>query len=137
MCEYARTNMPCAPASVALARGWVTDELSRMYENPATAADDAALVVSELVTNCVRAEAHEFEISVEGHRRRVTLAMTDDAPGMPVRRTPRSSDTNGRGLNIVEAVSKNWGVEQSVRAKTVWAELAVADNARPLFGCHV
>ncbi|MGN6608762.1 MAG: ATP-binding protein, partial [Jatrophihabitans sp.] len=73
--------MTCEPAAVPAARHWTTEQLDLMYASAPTA-DDVALVVSELVSNCVRAEAHTFTLALEGHHERLRVEAADDAPGM-------------------------------------------------------
>lgn len=135
MCQRVETAMPCQPASVRAARRWVAENLAAMYGVPGGTADDAALVVSELVTNCVRADAHGFALVLEAHHDTVLVEARDDAPGTP---TPRVADplaSHGRGLMIVARIARDWGVRQESAGKTVWAELAMLENAAPAFVC--
>lgn len=135
MCQSVTTSLPCMPESARVARDWVSDELGRMYSAFDAAVDDVSVVVSELVTNCVQTRAHYFALGVDGHHARVTVATTDDAPGMPAPRQPGSGDAHGRGLAIVEALADRWGVEKQSHGKTVWADLHVPADAQPTFDC--
>jgi signal transduction histidine kinase len=87
---------------------------------------DVSLVVSELVTNAVRAGCDRLTIrlSVDGHRMR--LAVIDDGGGTPVRQQLRIDATSGRGLAIVGALSSDWGVRRLATGKEVWADLALS-----------
>ncbi|HET6877435.1 MAG TPA: ATP-binding protein [Jatrophihabitans sp.] len=131
----ATTKLPCVPESARVARDWVSAELAGMYASLDTQVDDVSLVVSELVTNCVRTEAHYFALDVDGHRARVTVATTDDAPGMPSPKKASPGDAHGRGLAIVDALADQWGVDRHSHCKTVWADLAVPTSAGPTFDC--
>ena len=86
-------------------------------------ADDAALVVSELVTNAVQAgcTAAVLSLAVEGDRVRITV--TDDTGGQPRVAHSGPSDVRGRGLAIVAALADSWGFGPRDVGKEVWAEL--------------
>ena len=135
MCQRAETVLPCEPVSVARARHWARRQLAEMYEGQAGIAADVELVVSELVTNCVRADAHRFAVAIEGHHTNVKVSARDDAPGVPVKRAPPRDTVGGRGLIIVEALARRWGVTPDGEGKTVWAECPVPDGVRPRFDC--
>ncbi|GAA1901502.1 hypothetical protein GCM10009716_09170 [Streptomyces sodiiphilus] len=48
--------------------------------------------------------------------------MEDKSRARPVPCTAASTDTGGRGLEIVEALSERWGTDLLGRGKRVWAE---------------
>jgi hypothetical protein len=104
-----------------------------MYDAADAVALDIQAVVSELITNSVRAEARHLTLAIDGHHTRVALAATDDAPGDPVKQEPAPNVDHGRGLLIVDALSARWGVRREAGSKTVWAEVRVGDNAGPTF----
>jgi hypothetical protein len=106
-----------------------------MYDHPGPAADDAELVVSELVGNCVRADAHHFDHALDGHHDRLRVEATDDAPGQPSPRPASPTAEGGRGLLIVDNLATNWGVRADAPAKTVWADIDIATDSDPTFGC--
>ncbi|WP_327090523.1 ATP-binding protein [Nonomuraea sp. NBC_01738] len=95
-------------------RDWGLSELS----------DDAALVVSELVTNAVRyTRGHNgltlLLMRVSPH---VLLAVADPSDEVPRRKEPDFVSENGRGLYIVETYSQCWGWDPLARGgKAVWA----------------
>ncbi|MFG2077820.1 ATP-binding protein [Nonomuraea maritima] len=89
--------------------------------------DDAALVVSELVTNAVR-----YAMYASGHREiqlllmrvapHVLLAVADPSDEVPRRKEPDFISENGRGLYIVETYSQCWGWDPlATGGKAVWA----------------
>jgi signal transduction histidine kinase len=84
------------------------------------------LVVSELVTNAVRAGTTEVEIRLAVHRDHVRLTVCDDAVGSPRRHDAAPTDPHGRGLEIVAALSAAWGVDRAPSGKQVWAQLPIA-----------
>jgi len=88
-------------------------------------AEDAALVVSELVANAVR------------HARKGTLRVVVERPGAdlvrigvvdfsrehPVPRAHGPEDESGRGLVLVAHLAEDWGTDPLPWGKRVWAEL--------------
>ncbi|MFC4909036.1 ATP-binding protein [Actinomadura gamaensis] len=91
--------------------------------------DDAALCVSELVTNALNCGASDIRVLVERHTDQlVEIAVWDDGPGCPELQDPDVSCENGRGLGIVEALSVAWGKHGSADGgKTVWARFLGPD----------
>lgn len=90
-------------------------------------ADDADLIVSELVTNAVKAsEAAGSPVAVRLvlTNASVVVQVLDCAPGLPVRYEPGAEAECGRGLQLVAALSSDWGWTQTQAGKVVWAELA-------------
>jgi anti-sigma regulatory factor (Ser/Thr protein kinase) len=89
--------------------------------------DDVAVIVSELVTNAVRAGAGLIvvELSVEQHQ--VLVGVIDDGAGWPTMRRPEIDDTGGRGLHLIAALAEHWGVAAvQPTGKHVWATVPVA-----------
>lgn len=88
--------------------------------------DDAEIVVSELVANAVRHGARPVSLTLETSDRQLTIAVEDAAVlDIPVPREASASDSGGRGLHMIDALSRRWGFTQGERSKVVWAELAV------------
>jgi anti-sigma regulatory factor (Ser/Thr protein kinase) len=79
----------------------------------AALADDAELVVSELVTNGVqasRAMTHAvIRLWLASDQVQVVICTWDASPQSPVRMDAAEDAEHGRGLLLVEAVSKQWG----------------------------
>jgi anti-sigma regulatory factor (Ser/Thr protein kinase) len=75
--------------------------------------DGAELVVSELVTNGVqasRAMTHAaIRLWLASDRVQVVICVWDASPEPPVRMHAAEDAEHGRGLLLVEAVSKQWG----------------------------
>lgn len=90
-----------------------------------TALDEAAVVVSELTTNSARHAASPFELAITVDGSRLRLAVRDLNPVPPLRREPDETSESGRGLILVEALSRHWGTEHVPDGKVVWAELGL------------
>jgi anti-sigma regulatory factor (Ser/Thr protein kinase) len=91
---------------------------------------DIRLLVSELVTNCVKHAAVGPEdsivltVDIQDHHVRVSVA--DQGPGFEPPQKPVSEEAaeagSGWGLFLVDQLSDGWGVERQGGA-TVWFEL--------------
>jgi anti-sigma regulatory factor (Ser/Thr protein kinase) len=90
--------------------------------------EDATSVVSELVTNAVKASADYATVAVwlwtDGLS--VLIEVRDAAPGIPVLIAPTADDDGGRGLAVVAGLSKEWGCYPDGFGKVVWAHLISA-----------
>ena len=82
---------------------------------------DATVVVSELVANAVRHGGGILALHLHAVRGRVTVTAADRTAASPRRR--RGDQTGGRGLAIIEALSRAWGVRPYGRGKCVWVLL--------------
>jgi anti-sigma regulatory factor (Ser/Thr protein kinase) len=103
--------------------------------------EEAELVVSELVTNAVTATQaidsdHPVRLWLLSDNSRMLIMIGDASPHPPRRVDPADSNTEGgRGLLLVEALSRSWGwyaARRSGTTKVVWAELRM----RPDDGKH-
>ncbi|HET9899682.1 MAG TPA: ATP-binding protein [Actinomycetes bacterium] len=122
-------ELPHAPSSVGLARRRLSDELAEHHVSRTTV-DDAALVLSEILSNALKharpLESGHVEVSwdvlLDGT---VCLAVTDGgSTTRPVVGRPSVSALGGRGLGIVAALASEWGVDGPVPGTTtVWARL--------------
>jgi anti-sigma regulatory factor (Ser/Thr protein kinase) len=101
--------------------------------------EPAELVVSELVTNAIRAcqaaGAHgRVQLRLASDRARVLIEVQDDSPQPPVPSGATADDEGRRGLCLVEAVSAawDWYPDQASSGKVVWALVpAAADGPSP------
>jgi anti-sigma regulatory factor (Ser/Thr protein kinase) len=111
-----------SPASVTAARRFVTEAL------PGVAADTievVELLVSELATNCVRHTRARFEVTIVQSEHEIRVEAVDSGGGAPAKRFPGPTEPNGRGLQIVDMLSTEWGCEPAAAGgKTVWFRVA-------------
>ncbi len=94
-------------------------------------AETAELLVSELATNVVRHASPPFtvEVSVNCEVVRVSVA---DGTAVDLRTTKAQGDqTSGRGLQLVDALSRRWGVQRTADGKRVWFELLLDPDRQP------
>lgn len=106
----------------AHARTFVSGELDATFsDGPETWAADIVLVVSELVTNSVRAGARNIDVDLRADDHRVDVQVADDAPGWPTPRTASHDDLDGRGLAIVDELADRWTTSPGSPGKSVTA----------------
>ncbi|MEV7300473.1 ATP-binding protein [Streptomyces clavifer] len=116
-------------SSVARARAALRARLGEWRAGQALA-EAGEVVLSELVTNALRAPASDDRmvgVRIECRERGglLRLEVSDAGEGRPVVRRVGALDTAGRGLVLVEALAHRWGVDERRGGigKTVWAEL--------------
>ena len=107
------------------ARSFVAASLNEVIGLPADIADDAELVVSELVANAVNASATSVMITFDLHHSHLRLAVEDDADDVPALKHAAVTDDHGRGLAIVDVLTRGWGVSETAGGKEVWADIPI------------
>jgi anti-sigma regulatory factor (Ser/Thr protein kinase) len=108
------------------ARAWALDSIRAGLAGASDMLlDDAALVISELTTNALRAGGSSVTVSLQVWPGRLRVTVTDRAAGRPRLRQPEVRETSGRGLQVVAALADDWGVTDLDQGKQVWAELAL------------
>ena len=119
----AHVDLPPVMSSVPLARH-VTLDVLRSWGSPHDR-DDAALLVSELVSNVVEHARTEavltLELALAGAWLRISVA--DGSAVRPVVRELSDDRLRGRGLQLVDAIADRWGAEDHHGGKRIWFEL--------------
>ncbi|MGW0708186.1 ATP-binding protein [Streptomyces sp. NPDC002643] len=88
---------------------------------------NALLAVSELVTNAIRyGEGRPVGLRVVPSAGELRIEVTDGSPTRASPRTAGADDESGRGLLLVSAISKEWGVSDD--GTTTWCSLAAAEQ---------
>jgi len=101
----------------ATVRGWGLGDVGELAE----------LLVSEVVTNAIEHGGSGGSVEVEALPAGIRVAVSDQSRHPPERRSPTSSEPTGRGLAIVDQLSRWWGVELNDHGKTVWFEVDDVD----------
>jgi anti-sigma regulatory factor (Ser/Thr protein kinase) len=120
----ATLDLPSVGRSAAAARRLVALLLEAWAAEPFR--DDAALLVSELVSNVVRhvvgQPAMRVEVALSGPNLHVAVVDSSSVLPAPTSGGPRG----GHGLGLVAAVADRWGSEEYAGGKRVWFELGRA-----------
>ena len=121
--------LPFAASSVGVARRRLVSDLiaADIYDS---AVCDVALVISELFSNALR-----HAVPLPGSKIRVAWRIDADSvqvsvsdgggQTVPELGEPTQAATGGRGLRIVERLSRRWGTSTGDEGTTVWAEVPV------------
>jgi anti-sigma regulatory factor (Ser/Thr protein kinase) len=110
------------PASVRVARDFVRRNL-RDLGFPESV-DDGVLVVSELVTNALRAAPQTpCVVVVRIGAGNPVIEVYDGSAELPIKRDPDFVGERGRGLHVVEALCESWDYVRSDEGKAVIAIL--------------
>ena len=107
-------------------------------------AQDASVVVSELITNAIMASAElrpaiaPVRVWLGSATTCVLLAVADASPRPPVRLNLDPDTEGGRGLALVEALTTRWGwylanpTTAARLVKVVWAEWHLPSSAHEM-----
>ena len=118
---HATLDLPPEPRSAGAARAFVSERLQDAV--PSEVAEGAVLLTSELVTNVVVHARTPMHLHLDLDDQVVRVAVVDDAPRTPSLRRANDARLTGRGMNLVEALAGQWGVDPTPPGKKVWFEL--------------
>jgi len=90
---------------------------------------DIELLVSELVANGVEHAETQVDVRIAVTATTVRIEVNDRDPSLPVMRSPDASESNGRGMRIVDQTSTRWGVQARRTGKCVWFEMPRSSTA--------
>jgi signal transduction histidine kinase len=125
-----------SPNAVRQARDVTRSTLAR-WGAAVECADDAVLIVSEMVTNAIRYSRGRIRLRLHWAGGSLRVEVRDASPLLPRLLAPSSGAERGRGLRIVAGLASRWGSTRLRDGKVVWVELpcqAARDRAatRPL-----
>lgn len=87
--------------------------------------DVVELLVTEVVTNAVVHARSGADVIVQLLPHAVRVEVGDDDDSFPVRRQPGGVEPGGRGFDLVERMSRAWGIDMLEVGKRVWFEVAI------------
>ena len=118
----AQTQLSPGPSAPGRARAFLAETCRRWRADDFVT--DAALVVSELVTNAVRHAGTEMRLGLELRDGMLTVRVHDHGPGLPRLIPPAERGFGGQGLAIVVQLAQAWGVAvEDDGGKAVWCRL--------------
>jgi anti-sigma regulatory factor (Ser/Thr protein kinase) len=126
-------ELSALPTAPACARGHVRSVALEWHLE--AVADTAELLTSEIVTNAIQAagklrtaEPPVIRMWVTCDEKSLVIRIWDAADDMPVRHEAAPDQIGGRGLMLVEALSKDWGAYRETEGKVVWVLISVPDD---------
>jgi anti-sigma regulatory factor (Ser/Thr protein kinase) len=111
------TNLPRSPDSVSAARRLVEGHTTALG---ARQREDAALMVSELVTNAVVHGVGAISLRIDDEPEAVRVEVADEG-NVALEPSPEPGAHGGWGLRIVEQLSDEWGILEG--STKVWFRL--------------
>jgi anti-sigma regulatory factor (Ser/Thr protein kinase) len=122
-------RLPSRPESAWAARRLTHIVVLRQWSLSPGTAENAVLLVSELVGNAVRhTGARVFGLRMLRRRGWIRFEVRDPSRGLPCLMPVQEMDISGRGLFLVDRLSDRWGVDLLPRGKTTWFEMRVSDR---------
>jgi anti-sigma regulatory factor (Ser/Thr protein kinase) len=127
-----RLSLAALPTAPACARGHVRTVAHEWGLHHL--ADTAELLTSELVTNAVQASQNSgiradlaavpvVLLWVTSDKASIVIHVWDGSDEMPARRNAMADEEGGRGLMLVETLSKDWGAYREDDGKVVWVQI--------------
>lgn len=106
------------PSEVTRLRHALVDRLQELgFDGQA---QDAGIMVSELVANALEHGRSAAIVSLEVADDCAKVSVHDDSSALPAVRPIDPYRVGGNGMRVVEAFSDAWGVEREPVGKTVW-----------------
>jgi anti-sigma regulatory factor (Ser/Thr protein kinase) len=131
--DRVETHLPALESSSTTARAflraalqtWQLDGFGEVTE----------VLTSELVNNVVRHVGSPMTLRALRQPSSIRVEVDDPSSEAPVAQQPQPLDENGRGIFLVAALSKQWGVTQrGDDGKTVWFEIDVTTATTEIHG---
>jgi signal transduction histidine kinase len=85
--------------------------------------EDALIVTTELVENALRHTPPGSHLRLCVRPGVARIEVTDRSVAAPIVRSSGYAGAGGRGMRLVQAIARRWGVERTTDGKVVWAEL--------------
>jgi anti-anti-sigma regulatory factor len=125
-----QVQLPCDRVSARLARRLV-EQTCPEWEVPGMVTDAAVVVASELTDNMVDHARSDGWLRLELRSNKLTVAVADADPRPPRLRVPGLGAVGGRGLVLVDKLSRTWGTASRLPGgKVVWAVLTVPSRTQ-------
>ncbi|MFI8193722.1 SpoIIE family protein phosphatase [Streptomyces sp. NPDC085946] len=116
-------ELPAVPSSVREGRAFLAEALAA-WECTARA-DDALLLLSEVLTNAVQHAAGPVGVHLRRTATDLTVEVSDHSPHLPRPRLAAEDEDSGRGLLLVRSLAGSWGVRPTDDGKATWFTLGL------------
>ena len=127
-------RLPPSPTAAHRAREFIADFCSAA-KLPPSLCQDAALLVSELVTNAViHAAGSVITLVVSCSRDQVRVDVHDTSGVLPEMADVPADAESGRGLHLVASLAHEWGYYRTPAGKAVYFTLAFGPDPAPGVG---
>jgi anti-sigma regulatory factor (Ser/Thr protein kinase) len=117
-----RLELDQDPAAVGLAREFVRNCCQDWGSDDPE--DVAGLVVSEMVTNALQHASGPVTLFVARRLDRIVLTVQDGSEAMAEVELPGPLEESGRGMMLVQSLTRAWGEQPVPGGKRVWAEVS-------------
>lgn len=123
------------PRSARQARNFVRDTMGNW--GLAHLAHDVCLAVSELVTNAIQHANSRALVTLIRRENGTQLRVRDESCSIPDTRELSDTATNGRGMQLISGLGKDWGVQMVPAAeppedfadgKVVWVDIPASTD---------
>lgn len=118
-------ELPADTSAPRLAR---TEVAARLGDHPRR--DDLLLCISEVVTNAVLHARSAAQLRVTAEQDGLRVEVTDHDPTVPTRRQHDLGAPTGRGLHLLDALTRAWGTAPAADGKIVWFEFDLSGGGR-------
>lgn len=105
---------------IAEIRRWASSALPGLHEDDLL---DVQLIVTELVSNVYDHGAFPARLRLGLPDGVVRVEVEDASPVPPVLKPSSPHSARGRGLVLVDQLSREWGVTEQPDGKAIWAEV--------------
>ncbi|WP_455567303.1 SpoIIE family protein phosphatase [Streptomyces diastatochromogenes] len=122
----AGAELPAEPRAVRDGRGFLAATLCTW--GFVERADDACLLLSEILTNAVQHAQGPIGLRVRRTDTELTVEVSDPSPQLPQPRIAAEEEESGRGLQLVRALADDWGVRPTDEGKTTWFSLRMGQR---------
>ncbi|MFJ2174920.1 ATP-binding protein [Streptomyces sp. NPDC087851] len=123
-------EMAMEPVDVHVAKARrTTATVLKHWSLPETQAEDARLIVSELVSNAIIHGSGDVRLRLRHDSHELRIRVTDDSTTPARRRRASAAGLGGRGLHLVASLSLRWGVADGGR--TTYAVIPSLTEAPP------
>ena len=119
--HHSSRSFEAEPKSASIVRQYVRESLDSLR----LGSDEAVLLANELATNAIVHARSEFVVEVSVNELTCRIGVIDHDQRRPDKIAGDHEETRGRGLELVEALSDTWGVEDRADGKAVWCDVTL------------